>query len=85
MSDTTPPAPPPEPPLQEGASPILPPRRNGWLTAFMVIAGIVLLAPGICFLAFANDAAPLGLIGFVLIGGAIFLFIRAATPPKPRP
>ncbi|QPF87928.1 hypothetical protein IC762_01470 [Bradyrhizobium genosp. L] len=59
-----------------------PPRRDGCLTAFMVVVGLVLLFPGICFLAFASNAAPLGLIGFVLVGSAIFLFIRAATPPK---
>jgi hypothetical protein len=50
----------------------------------MVVAGVVLLFPGLCFLAFGGQGAPVVLIGFVLIGIAIFLFIRAATPPKPR-
>jgi hypothetical protein len=82
MSDTD--TPPPKPPLQEDASPILPPRRDGCLTAFMVVAGIVLLFPGLCFLVFAGQGAPFALIGLILIGGAIFLFIRAATPPTPK-
>jgi hypothetical protein len=62
----------------------VPPRRDGCLTAFMVVAGIVLLFPGLCFMAFAGDAGAFGLIGLVLIGSSIFLFIRAASPPKPR-
>jgi hypothetical protein len=85
MSDTgTPPQTPKPPPPDIDASPILPPRRDGCLTAFMVVAGVVLLFPGICFLAFAGNAGPFGVIGLVLIGFAIFLFIRAAIPPKPR-
>ena len=82
MSDLPPVPPPLEPPPDENAPLPPPPRRDGCLTAFMVVVGLVLLFPGICFLAFASNAAPLGLIGFVLIGSAIFLFIRAATPPK---
>jgi hypothetical protein len=85
MSDTgTPPPTPNPPPLQGDASPIAPPRRDGCLTAFMVTAGVVLLFPGLCFLAFGSDAGAFVPIGLILIGGAIFLFIRAATPPGPR-
>lgn len=84
MSDTSTPPPTPKPPLQEDASPIAPPRRDGCLTAFMVIAGVVLLFPGLCFLAFGGQAGAFVLIGLVLVGSAIFLFIRAATPPRPR-
>ncbi|EJN12596.1 hypothetical protein PMI42_04084 [Bradyrhizobium sp. YR681] len=85
MSDTGTPPPAPQPPLQEDASPTAPPQRNGCLTAFMVVAGVVLLFPGLCFMAFAGQADAFGLIGLVLIGISIFLFIRVATPPKPRP
>ena len=84
MSDTGTPPPAPEPPLQEDASPIAPSRRDGCLTAFMVTAGVVLLFPGLCFLAFGSDAGAFVPIGLILIGIAIFLFIRAATPPRPR-
>jgi len=84
VSDTGTPPPTPKPPLQADAPPLAPPRRDGCLTAFMVVAGLVLLFPGLCFLAFGGQGAPFVLIGFVLIGIAIFLFIRAATPPKPR-
>lgn len=54
------------------------------MTAFMAVSGIVLLFPGFCFLAFSGQGVPLALIGLALIGAAIFLFIRAASPPKPR-
>ncbi|MDA9399962.1 MULTISPECIES: hypothetical protein [Bradyrhizobium] len=84
MSDTGAPPPTPEPPPQEDASAMAPPRRSGCLTAFMVIAGVALLFPGLCFLAFAGQADAFVPIGLVLIGIAIFLFIRVATPPKPR-
>ena len=30
------------------------PRRSGWLTALMIIVGIVLLLPGVCALVFAG-------------------------------
>ncbi|MCP3395879.1 hypothetical protein [Bradyrhizobium sp. CCGB20] len=84
MSDTGTPPPAPKPPLQEDASPAAPPQRSGCLTAFMVIAGVVLLFPGLCFLAFGAQAGAFVPIGLVLIGIAIFLFIRVATPPGPR-
>ena len=87
MSDSSPPPPvPPEPPPQDvPASPIAPAKRDGCLTALMVAGGVVLLLPGICFLAFGSQAAPFALIGLVLIGLAIFLFIRAAGPAAPGP
>ncbi|AND93602.1 hypothetical protein [Bradyrhizobium diazoefficiens] len=81
MSDTG--TPPPTPTPQGDAPPMAPPRRDGRLTAFMVIAGVVLLFPGLCFLAFGGQGAPFVLIGLVPVGIAIFLFIRAASPPKP--
>lgn len=84
MSDTGTPPPAPEQPADVPVAPPLPPRRDGCLTAFMVTAGVVLLFPGLCFLAFAGQGAPFVLIGLVLVGFAIFLFIRVATPPKPR-
>jgi len=51
----------------------------------MVAGGVVLLLLGLCFLAFGSQAAPFALIGLVLIGLAIFLFIRAAGPAAPGP
>ena len=77
MSDSLPPPIPETPPR---APP--PARRDGCLTAFMVISGLVLLFPGLCFFAFASNSSGLGLIGFVLTGTALFLFVRAGTPPR---
>jgi hypothetical protein len=49
MSDTGPPAIPDPPPIPPRAPP---PQRNGCLTAFMVLVGIILLLPGLCALVF---------------------------------
>jgi hypothetical protein len=78
MSDTDDPSRwPPVPP---------PPSRSGCLTAFMVIAGIVLLLPGLCTLIIgagqlsSPDIAPIatitfsiGLVGLILI---LFAIVR---------
>jgi hypothetical protein len=83
MSDAAPP--PTQPP--EPASP--PPRpRSGLLTAFIVLAGIILLMPGLCALGFgasglfSSEHYESGLTPFILVGllvgfGGIML-IRAA-------
>jgi hypothetical protein len=78
MSDSSP------PPIPEMPRAIPPPpaRRDGCMTAFMVVGGLALLFPGLCFFAFASNSGVLGLIGFVLTGTALFLFVRAATPPR---
>jgi len=76
------PARPPEPP------PPPPPPRSGLLTAFMVLAGVILLMPGLCALGFgasglfSSEHYESGLTPFILVGllvgfGGIML-IRAA-------
>jgi len=83
MSDegTTPP--PPQPALPDlDASPAAPPQRSGCMTAFMIISGLVLLFPGLCFLAFGSGySGGFGVIGLVLLGVAATLLIRAFMPP----
>ena len=66
-----------------------PPRpRNGFLTAFMVLAGIIMLMPGLCALGFgasglfSSEHYESGLTPFIVVGllvgfGGIML-IRAA-------
>jgi hypothetical protein len=64
------------------------PPRNGFLTAFMVLAGVILLMPGLCALGFgasglfSSEHYESGMTPFILIGllvgfGGIML-IRAA-------
>ena len=84
MSDARPPpARPPEP------TPPQPPPRNGFLTAFMVLAGVILLMPGLCALGFganglfSSEHYESGLTPFILVGllvgaGGVAL-IRAAV------
>jgi len=65
-----------------------PPPRNGCLTAFMVVAGIVMLLPGLCALIFGfaslsethfdSSLMPLIVLGLLVGFGGIML-IRAAT------
>jgi hypothetical protein len=60
---------PPTPP----APPAVPlPQRNGCLTAFMVIGGVILLLPGLCALFFGIASLKEGSLGgimpFVLVG-----------------
>jgi hypothetical protein len=64
-----------------------PPPRSGWITAFMIIVGIILLLPGLCALGFGamsltNSRADPTVTMFVVVGlligfGGIML-IRAA-------
>jgi hypothetical protein len=61
MNDTPPPA------------PLPPPQRSGWMTAFMVIIGIILLLPGLCALTFAGLALsersfPSDFVSFIVLG-----------------
>jgi len=63
------------------------PQRNGCLTAFMVIMGIVLLLPGLCALVFAvgsltaphydSGLTPFVVVGLVVAFGGVML-IRSA-------
>jgi hypothetical protein len=73
----------PVPPL--GTSP--PPQRNGCLTAFMVLAGIAMLLPGLCALIFGGlslgdshvDSTVISLVLLgLLVGVGGILLIRAA-------
>jgi hypothetical protein len=82
--DTPPTLPPPPPGL--------PPQRNGCLTAFMVIGGVILLLPGLCALFFGLASLKEGSLGgimpFVLLGlmvGAVgVLMIRWAVRDRGR-
>ncbi|MBR0711356.1 hypothetical protein [Bradyrhizobium liaoningense] len=77
MSNVETPPPPP---------PVTPPPRNGCLTALMVVAGIVLLLPGLCALLFGgasvidggkidSDIAPLVFLGLTVgIGGVVLIW-----------
>jgi hypothetical protein len=96
MSDpNNPPGSPPVPPPPE--MPPLPPR-SGWVTALMVLVGVILLLPGLCALGFGvlslsepgSGAAPImpSIMPFVVVGllvgfGGIML-IRAAIRGRRR-
>lgn len=79
MSDdgTTPPA--QKPPFPDAeAFPTAPPQRSGCATAFMVVGGLLLLLPGMCFLAVGGNSSGLALIGLVLLCAAAALLLSAA-------
>jgi hypothetical protein len=97
MSDpNNPPGSPPVPPPPE--MPPLPPR-SGWVTALMVLVGVILLLPGLCALGFGvlSLSGPPGsgadtimpfIMPFVVVGlmvgfGGIML-IRAAIRGRRR-
>jgi hypothetical protein len=77
--DPTPHAAPEPPPLPVAG----PPQRNGRLTAFLVLVGLVLLLPGLCTMAFFRGAASdstmslIALITFVVALGGIALLAFA--------
>jgi hypothetical protein len=87
MSDAESPPPTPDLPSVPPPAGMPPPPRSGWLTALMVIVGVVLLLPGLCALVFGamtiyaprNTASfvPFILIG-LLVGFGGVLMIRAA-------
>ena len=86
MSDPN--SPPPVP-----VRPSVPPPRSGCLTAFMVIAGIILLLPGLCALVFGvgsmtNSHLEPALMVLVLFGlmvgaGGIALIVAAIRGRRP--
>ncbi|AWM04340.1 hypothetical protein [Bradyrhizobium amphicarpaeae] len=90
MSDTPPPVLPPLPTPDHA--------RSGCLTAFMVIAGVILLLPGLCALVFggisvsdsgqiASDIAPFVFLGLVVgIGGVALIWaaIKGRKAPPAR-
>ena len=82
MSDPDSPPPPaaPEPPripAVVGA----PPQRNGCLTAFMVLVGVVLLLPGVCTLAFLGGGPSASDPTMSLIALITFLIVFALRRP----
>jgi hypothetical protein len=87
-SDTPSPRAPQPPEPNDGPPPPPPTLRNGCLTAFMVIAGIILLLPGLCALIFGVGSLTSpggfdsGFVPFILVGlivGAVgVLMIRWA-------
>jgi hypothetical protein len=88
MSDTNTPPPPaaPEPPPITG--PIAaPPQRNGCLTAFLVLVGVLLLLPGVCTMAFMSGGGSdptmslIALITFIVAVGGIALIVFALRRP----
>ena len=66
----------PPPPVPSGLDNLPPPppeKRSGCVTAFMVIAGIVLLLPGLCALLFGGIALtersfPSDIASFIALG-----------------
>ncbi len=88
MSDAGPPPPTSGLPPVPSPDNMPPPRpRSGWMTAFMVIVGVILLLPGVCALGFgalsftdpggAADIMPFVLVGLLIGFGGIML-IRSA-------
>jgi hypothetical protein len=54
------------------------PRRRGWLTAFMVLIGMVMLLPGLCAMFFGaasinSPNSSAAIMPFVFVGGLIGL------------
>jgi hypothetical protein len=80
---------PPVPPLPRPP----PPPRDGCLTAFMVLVGIVLLLPGLCAVIFgvaslSQSRVDSGFMPFVIIGllvgfGGVMLIRSAIRGPRP--
>jgi hypothetical protein len=85
LSDVENPPPPatPEPlPIPVAA----PPRRNGCVTAFLVLVGVVLLLPGLCTMAFLGGHTDptmslIALITFLIALGGIGLIVFALSRP----
>jgi len=79
------PSPPATPEPSPKPSPIAaPPQRNGCLTAFMVLVGVVLLLPGLCTMIFFSNGPSPGAIGGItflvaLAGIALIAFALQRT------
>ena len=56
-----------------------PPQRNGCLTAFMVLVGVILLLPGLCTMGFSRGGVsdPIALIALVVALGGMALIAFA--------
>jgi hypothetical protein len=67
-------------------------QRSGWITALMIIVGIILLLPGLCAVIFGGLALTeprfdSGFVPFILFGvamgiGGVFLIRAALRGPK---
>jgi hypothetical protein len=79
-----------------GDPPGLPPtprRRSGWLTALMVVAGVILLLPGLCAIIFTSIALsqpgsgasfiPYVSVGFVVGFFGVVMIWTAFRSPGP--
>jgi hypothetical protein len=78
------PAAPEPPPTPSPAA--APPQRNGCLTAFMVLVGLILLLPGLCTMAFYGRGGDptmslIALITFLVAVGGIALIVFALRRP----
>ena len=83
---------PPPPPPNDDHLPPPPPARSGCLTAFMVLAGIILLLPGLCAVLFGGMSitqpqfdsgfAPFILLGLLVGAGGVMLIVAAIHGPK---
>jgi hypothetical protein len=76
----SPPAAPEPPPIPATAA--APPQRNGCLTAFLVLVGVVLLLPGLCTMAFFGGGSDptmslIALITFLVALGGMALIAFA--------
>jgi uncharacterized membrane protein HdeD (DUF308 family) len=77
--------PPPPPPVTQ--------QRSGCLVAFMIVAGIILLLPGLCALIFGglalsegsipSDIASLILLGLFVGAGGVMLIVSAIRGRRP--
>ena len=73
------------------APPPVPPPRNGCLTAFMVIVGLILLLPGLCALIFGvgsltsggldSSITPFVLLGLLVGAGGVLMIRWAVRDP----
>jgi len=82
----------PPPPLTPDTPPTAPARRSGWVTALMIIVGVILLLPGLCAVIFGgialteprfeSDFVPFILFGLAVGVGGAFLIRAAFRGPK---
>ena len=71
---------PPSPTAPEPPQASTRPQRNGCVTAFLVLVGVVLLLPGLCTMVFFGNglaSTPIGGITLVIALGGIALIVAA--------
>ena len=85
MENPPPPATPEPPPIP--APTAAAPPRNGCLTAFLVLVGVVLLLPGLCTMVFLGGGysdptmSLIALVTFLIALGGIVLIVLALRRP----